>query len=253
MIHYILTCNDNENPIFNGQMITTIAFDADDTLWENEHFFKLTEKRFAELLTDFADREHLAEQLLNTERRNLKRFGYGVKGFVLSMVETAIEVTERRVSAAVIEQIIQTGYEILEHPIHILPYVPDTLASLARDYRLLLITKGDLFDQERKVALSGLSDLFDAVEIVSDKNQNVYERIFGLQADGPEKSVMVGNSIRSDILPALEAGSWGIFVPHHVSWAMEDANLPENHSKFRQIDNIGMLPELIDEINQCGN
>ncbi len=226
-------------------MITTIAFDADDTLWENEHFFKLTEAKFAELLSDYAEKDHLLERLLTAERRNLKIFGYGIKGFMLSMIETAIEVTDKRVPAAVIETILQTGRAMLEHPVHLLPHVKEILPELAKSYRLLLITKGDLFDQERKIALSGLADLFAAIEIVSEKEASTYRRIFEIHTEAPGKTVMVGNSLRSDIIPALDAGGWGVFIPHDLNWAMEHARVPENHARFRRIDTLAALPPLI--------
>ncbi len=229
-------------------MITTIAFDADDTLWENEKFFKLTETKFAELLQDYITADQLSQCLLETERRNLARFGYGAKGFVLSLIETAIEVTNRQVSASTIEQIMQLGFEISEQPVHILPNVLETLTELSTEYRLLLITKGDLIDQERKVALSGLAHLFSAVEIVSKKTTDTYLRIFNQIADGPEKSVMVGNSLRSDVIPAIEAGSWGVYIPHNHSWELESANVPKHHSKFKQIESLSDLRQQIYEI-----
>ena len=229
-------------------MITTIAFDADDTLWENERYFKLTEAKFAELLTDYISADQLSQCLLETERRNLARFGYGAKGFVLSLIETAIEVTDRQVSANIIEQIMQLGFEISEQPVHILPNVSETLNKLSTKFRLLLITKGDLIDQERKISLSGLAHLFSAIEIVSEKTKDTYLRIFNDIADGPEKSVMVGNSLRSDVIPAIEAGSWGIHIPHNHSWELESATIPNNQQKFRQINGFSSLQNQIKEI-----
>ncbi|MEP3275699.1 MAG: HAD family hydrolase [Stappiaceae bacterium] len=230
-------------------MITTIAFDADDTLWENEHFFKLTEAKFADLLVDYADKDHLLERLLAAERRNLKLYGYGIKGFMLSMVETAIEVTEKRIPASVIETILATGRAMLEHPVHLLPDVEQILPDLAKTYRLILITKGDLFDQERKIALSGLVDLFSAIEIVSEKDPATYRRIFDAHTEGAEKTVMVGNSLRSDIIPALEAGGWGVFIPHDLSWTIEHAEAPEDNARFRQLETLAALPELMSRLH----
>ncbi|MEP6146990.1 MAG: HAD family hydrolase, partial [Nisaea sp.] len=186
--------------------LTTLGFDADDTLWENERFFKLTEERFTELLIDFAEPDHLSERLLAAERRNLKIYGFGIKGFTLSMVETAIEVTDERVPAHVIEKILSAGREMHAHPVETLPYVRETLEQLAPDYRMVLITKGDLFDQERKLAASGLGELFDAIEIVSDKMAETYSRIFSETGTDPQHAIMVGNSLKSDIIPAIEAG-----------------------------------------------
>lgn len=229
------------------QTITTIAFDADDTLWHNEQYFQLTEARFTDLLRAHADPDHLAERLLAAERRNLGHYGYGIKGFVLSMIETAIEVTEDRVPARVIREIISAGQEMLAHPIDLLPHARDAVETAARTHRVLLITKGDLLDQERKLAQSGLGDLFDGVEIVSDKTPEVYARIFSAHGDGPERAMMVGNSMKSDVRPAIDAGSWGVFVPHGLSWALENAAPPTGHPRFREIADLGGLVALLQQ------
>src|SRR5690606_25679763 len=186
--------------------ITTIAFDADDTLWQNERYFRLTEQRFAGLLAPYRDAPDLVERLIAATTRNLRFYGFGMKGFALSMVETALEVTDHRVPGPVIAEILAAGRELLTYPIETLPYVDQTLAALEHDYRLILITKGDIFDQERKLAASGLAEYFAAIEIVADKNAATYERIFARHTEGAAHTVMVGNSLRSDILPALEAG-----------------------------------------------
>lgn len=230
-------------------MSLTLGFDADDTLWQNEQFFRLTEARFAELLADFADADHLTERLLASERRNLDRYGFGIKGFTLSMIETAIEVTEGRVPAATIGAILEAGREMLAHPVETLPHVPDTLERLAGNYRLVLITKGDLFDQERKLAASGLGDLFDAVEIVSDKSRATYERIFAQHGDGAERAMMIGNSLKSDVIPAIEAGSWGVFVPHDLTWVHEHAEEPAQAPRFRRLSHLGELEDLLRQID----
>lgn len=225
--------------------LTTIGFDADDTLWQNEQFFRLTERRFAELLADYAEPGHLVERLLAAERKNLAAYGFGIKGFTLSMVETAIEVTEGRAPASVIQAILENGREMLSHPVETLPHVRETLAALAGSYRLVMITKGDLFDQERKLAASGLGDFFDAVEIVSDKKPDTYSRIFARHGNGAERAMMVGNSLKSDVLPALDAGGWGVFVPHELTWVLEHAEEPANHPRFRKIAHLGELAEQI--------
>ena len=168
-----------------ARFLTTIGFDADDTLWHNERFFKLTQDRFAELLADHADPDHLAERLLAAERRNLGHYGFGIKGFVLSMIETALEVTENRVPGEVIADLIAAGQEMLSHPIELMPHARDAVEAVADTHRVLLITKGDLLDQERKLAQSGLGDLFDGVEIVSDKTRPVYEEIFARHGASP--------------------------------------------------------------------
>ncbi|MCB1487291.1 MAG: HAD family hydrolase, partial [Bauldia sp.] len=171
--------------------------------------------------------------------------GFGIKGFTLSMIETAIEVTDGNVPASVIGQILSAGRDMLSHPVETLPHARETLEALAGDYRIILITKGDLFDQERKLAQSGLGELFDAVEIVSAKTAETYARIFAQYGDGAGRSMMVGNSLRSDILPAIEAGSWGVYIPHDLTWVVEHAEPPEGDARYRQLVDLGGLPELI--------
>ena len=229
-----------------SRALTTIGFDADDTLWQNEQFFRLTEKRFAELLADHAAPDHLLERLLEAEKKNLATYGFGIKGFTLSMIETALEVTESRVPASVIGEIVAAGREMLAHPVETLPGVRETLERLSGDYRLVMVTKGDLFDQERKLAASGLGELFAAVEIVSDKSAATYERVFARHGDGAERAMMVGNSLKSDVVPAITAGAWGIFVPHPLTWVLEHVEPPVANPRFREIATLGDLPALID-------
>jgi putative hydrolase of the HAD superfamily len=225
--------------------LTTIGFDADDTLWQNETFFRLTQDRFATLLADHADQDHLADRLLAAERRNLGHYGFGIKGFMLSMIETAIEVTDGRVPAQVIGEILATGQDMLRHPIELLPHAGDVVAGLAGRYRLVLITKGDLLDQERKLAQSGLGEFFDAVEIVSNKTAATYTKAFARHGDGATRAMMVGNSMKSDVRPALEAGAWGVFVPHGLTWVLEHAEAPEGDDRFHELPDLGGLPDLI--------
>lgn len=230
--------------------LSVIGFDADDTLWQNEHYYKLTEASFRDLLAEFAEGEHVSERLLEAERRNLAHYGFGIKGFTLSMIETALEVTEGRVPTQVIGQILSIGRDLLSHPVECLPHARDTLEALCGHYFLVLITKGDLFDQERKLAQSGLGDYFDAVEIVSDKSATTYRRIFGKHGEGPERAMMIGNSLKSDVVPALAAGAWGVFVPHELTWILEHVEKPVEAPRFREIAHLGQLKPLIDEI--CG-
>jgi putative hydrolase of the HAD superfamily len=234
-------------------MLTTIGFDADDTLWQNEAFFRLTQDRFTRLLADHADPDHLAERLEAAERRNLGQYGFGVKGFTLSMIETAIEVTDGRVPARVLGQLIAAGRDMLEHPIELLPHARAAVVALATDYRVILITKGDLLDQERKLAQSGIGDLFHGVEIVSNKTPAAYRTIFARHGTGADQAMMVGNSLKSDVLPALEAGSWGIHVPHGLTWALEAAEPPTGNSRFHVLDHLGGLPELVDGLKPGRN
>ena len=165
--------------------LAAIAFDADDTLWHNERFFRMTQDHFAGLLADYAPRDHLEERLFAAERRNLGHYGFGIKGFMLSMIETALDVTGDRVPAPVIREIVAAGQEMLRHPIELLPHAEDTVRTLAENHHILLITKGDLLDQERKLAQSGLGEHFSGVEIVSDKTASVYASIFARRGIAP--------------------------------------------------------------------
>ena len=228
--------------------LTTIGFDADDTLWQNERFFRLTQERFAELLRDYVDDNHLHRRLLEAERRNLGHYGFGIKGFTLSMIETAIEVSDGKVPATVISELIAAGQDMLSHPIELLPHAREAVEEISATHRVLLITKGDLLDQERKLAQSGLGDLFDGVEIVSHKTTATYHDIFKRHGEGPAWSMMVGNSLRSDVRPAIEAGGWGVFVAHDLTWELEHEDAPEDAPRYRALDDLGQLAALVDEI-----
>lgn len=230
----------------------TIGFDADDTLWHNERFFKLTEARFADLLRDHAAADHLAERLRAAERRNLGRYGYGIKGFVLSMIETAMDVTDDRVPARVLRQILEAGRDMLDHPIELLPHVEDAIRALHGRFPLIVVTKGDLLHQEQKVAQSGLGDWFDAVEIVSDKTPDIYARIFAAHG-GAHSGLMVGNSMKSDVLPMIAAGGIGVHVPHDHAWALEHAEPPEDRERFHEVADLGALPDLVTLLQQDGS
>jgi putative hydrolase of the HAD superfamily len=225
--------------------ITTIGVDADDTLWHHERHYKFTEERFRELLADYAPHDHLAERLTAAEKRNIGHYGYGVKGFTLSMIETAIEVTKGKAPASVISEILEAGRDLLAHPIETLPGVAETLEALKGSFRLVVITKGELLDQERKLAASGLDRLFDAVEIVSEKDPPVYGRIFRRHGTGPDAAMMVGNSLKSDIVPALEAGSWAVHIPSDHQWALDHADEPLGHPRFRRTHAFGELPAIL--------
>lgn len=229
--------------------LSTIGFDADDTLWQNEQFFRFTEERFKALLASHAEPEGISGRLLEAERRNVQHYGFGIKGFTLSMIETAIEVTEGRVPASVIGEILAAGREMLSHPVETLPHTRETLEALAGRFHIVLITKGDLFDQERKLAQSGLGELFDAVEIVSEKNAATYRRIFSRHGDGPKRSMMVGNSLKSDVVPAIEAGGFGVHVPHDLTWALEHADVPVDSPRFMRLKHLGELPELVAKLD----
>ena len=241
-----------KTPINN---VTTIAFDADDTLWHNETIFRLTEERFAALLSQEMDSEPLMERLLETERKNLKFYGYGIKGFTLSMIETALQIAGEKLSPTVISEILAAGREMLTHPVETLPGVRKTLETLSDQFRLIVITKGDLFDQERKIAESGLGELFNAVEIVSEKTSQTYFELLDRHGTGPKQAVMVGNSLKSDVRPALEAGAWGVYVPYHITWGMEVAEEPFTHDRYFKINRLDQLLELVgcrEEVSRKG-
>ena len=222
--------------------ITTVGLDADDTLWHNETIFRLTHARLVALLADHGDEATIAARMAETEKRNLRLYGYGVKGFTLSMIETAMELTGGEAPAAVVREILAAGREMLAHPVETLPGVDEALARLSERYRLVLITKGDLLDQERKLAASGLGDLFAAVEIVSEKDRSTYDRVFARHGTGAAEAVMAGNSMKSDVLPALEAGAFAVHIPYHVTWAHELAEAPEDHARYGALDSISDLP-----------
>ncbi|MFW2380401.1 MAG: HAD family hydrolase [Acidimicrobiales bacterium] len=204
--------------------IEVVAFDGDDTLWLSETFFVLTQQRFNALLSPWCDATETAERLLERERRNLSHFGYGVKGFALSMIETAIEASQGDIPSAAVGEIVEWAREMMEHPVELLPGVVETLDGLADRYRLLIITKGDLFHQESKVAASGLADRFESIHIVSEKDPGTYRGIVNGLDLPAERFLMVGNSTRSDIEPVLSIGGRAVHVPHDHTWALEHAD-----------------------------
>lgn len=229
--------------------IQVIGFDADDTLWHCEREFRLTQDRFAALLAEYSERDHLEQRLLAAERRNLGRYGFGTKGFVLSMIETALEVTDDRVPGYVIRALVEAGHEMLAHPIELLPNARAAIEALKGTFRLVLITKGDLIDQERKLAASGLGEMFDGVEVVTHKDATTYRAVFERQKVAPERAMMVGNSLASDVLPVLELGGWAVHVPHPLTWELEQAQAPKNAPKFHQIADLAELGRLISRLS----
>ena len=241
---YVTHKTGQEHPLSNKNW--TIAFDADDTLWHNERGIKLTQNRFSDLLADFTSGDDLQDRLLSAERRNLGIYGFGVKGFVLSMVETSIEVTDCAVPTAVIAELLM-GRDMLSDPVEMLTGVGSAIEKLRQTAEIVLITKGDLLVQDCKLAQSGLGDLFDAVEIVSDKTTDVYARIFARHDTAHQ--MMVGNSVRSDVIPAIEAGAWGVHVPHELTLAYEHVVAPITHRRFREVATLGELPELVATLN----
>jgi len=219
-----------------------IGFDADDTLWHNESIFEKTHERYRALLSQYHDAATVDRTLFATEMRNLELYGYGVKGFTLSAIETAIHLTSGKIRADEIQQLIELGQNMLVHPVELLEGVSAALAVLAQRHRLLLITKGDLRDQERKLAKSGLESHFQHVEIVSEKNEAAYAAIWRRHGVAAGEFLMVGNSIKSDILPVLSLGGAAAYVPYHLTWAAERVEeVPRADGRFFQ---IGALREL---------
>lgn len=229
-------------------MRLTIGFDGDDTLWHNETIFSMTQEKFREMLGPFSEAADPDERLLAVERANLRLFGYGIKGFVLSMIETAIEVTQGRIAAHDIQRLIDYGKAMLDHPVELLDGVTETLEALSSAHDLILITKGDLFDQESKLARSGLIPQFAAIEIVSEKDPATYRRVLERHGIDPARFVMIGNSLRSDILPVIGIGGHAIHVPYHVTWAHEHVEEPEGG--VLAAESILDVPALIDGLQR---
>lgn len=231
-----------------------VAFDGDDTLWHNEPLFWATQDRFKQLLAPYCPADHLAEKLLATEIANLALFGYGIKGFALSMIETAIQVSGGQVPVAVIEELIVRAKEMLAHPAHLLDGVAPAVAAVkGLGVGVMIITKGDLMDQEAKLARSGLAELFEAVEVVSEKDEALYRRLFTKHGAAPQDCVMVGNSVRSDILPALAAGAWAVHIPYAGPvWAHEQAEPPQDHPRYARMDSMAQLPDWLSRLKNRG-
>ena len=231
-------------------MIELVAFDGDDTLWHNEAIFSMTQANFAALMEPYVEDEDLADRLFATEMRNLRLFGYGVKSFTLSMIETAIELSHGRVTAHEIQSIVDAGRSMLEHPVELLEGVEAAIDAVSERYAVMLITKGDLFDQESKLARSGLGERFDAVEIVAEKNETCYRRILTQRGIAADRFVMVGNSGRSDILPTLALGSWAVHVPYPLLWTHEhvDDERLEGFDRYRRIESLGDLLPTLDAV-----
>lgn len=228
--------------------ISTIGLDGDDTLWHSEGHFAVTTERFIGLvepwLADDGASESTSDLLVATERRNLTLFGYGAKAFTLSMIETAIQVSGGTITAGAIQEIIGWGREILDHPIELLDGVVETLEEMVGDFDLFLITKGDLLHQESKIARSGIADLFGAIEIVSEKEPDTYRRVLNRYGALPEQFVMVGNSVRSDVLPVIKVGGRAVHVPYHATWELEQPDSIDEVS-FPTIGSLRELPALL--------
>lgn len=228
----------------------TIAFDADDTLWHSERHYAQTQAEFAKLLAHYRDEAYIHAHLYEVESRNIQHFGYGVKGFALSMIETAVELTDGRVSGNDIKAIIALAKDMLNANIELLDGVSETIAQLAERHRLMVITKGDLLDQEKKIQRSGLRKYFHRIEIVSEKTRESYARLLAEHSIATQKFFMVGNSLRSDILPILELGGSAAYIPYEITWQHETAETPGGDAGFHQLEHIGQLPALLDQLEK---
>lgn len=233
-------------------MFDLIAFDADDTLWHSEDLYAAAQDRFAALLANYAEPEAALQILHDTEINNLQPYGYGVKAFVLSMLEAAVQISEGRICSAEVSALIALGKEILASEVRMLEHVEETLAALAGKHTLMVITKGDLSHQAAKLSDSGLAAYFKYVEIVADKTQDVYASILARVGISPQRFLMVGNSMRSDILPVLQMGGWGVYVPYKITWAHERAELPEDlRRRCVQLNHLGELPAAMLKIERA--
>jgi putative hydrolase of the HAD superfamily len=227
------------------QDLKILAFDADDTLWENETFFREVEEKFGELMEDFHPRHTTARELLRTEIENIALYGYGIKAFILSMIETAMRISDKTIPVGAIEKIIGLGREMLSKPVVLLPGVEDVLKNFQGEYRLVMATKGDLLDQERKLKKSGLEKYFHHIEIMSEKKEADYEKLIRHLDIRPREFAMIGNSIKSDVLPVINLGGHGIHVPFHTTWAHETVEAEINHANFHQLKSIGEIVGLL--------
>lgn len=225
--------------------LKVIAFDADDTLWVNEPYFQNTEKKFCALLEEFMPQHTLSRELFKIEIDNLPLYGYGVKGYILSMIEAALKVTGNTIPIEAIETILQYGKEILNEPIELLEGVEEVLAALKERYRLVVATKGDLLDQERKLKKSGLNHYFHHIEIMSEKKEEDYRKLIRHLDIDPSEFLMIGNSVKSDILPVLAIGGSAIHVPYHTTWAHEQVEVTLDHEHFHHVERIREVLPLI--------
>ena len=224
---------------FNETMdIKVIAFDADDTLWVNEPYFEETENKFCALMEDYLSKQGLSQELFRVEIQNLPLYGYGIKGYILSMIEAAMKISNNTISVAIIEKIIQYGKELLEKPIELLDGVEDALQTLKGKYKLVVATKGDLLDQHRKLTKSGLGHYFHHIEVMSDKQEIDYEKLVKRLDIRAESFLMIGNSLKSDVLPVLGIGGYAIHIPFHTTWAHEKIDHKVEHANFRTFDKI---------------
>ncbi|PWK77348.1 putative hydrolase of the HAD superfamily [Mucilaginibacter oryzae] len=225
--------------------LKVIAFDADDTLWVNEPYFQATEEKFCSLLENFLPVHTISKELFKVEVDNLPLYGYGIKGYILSMIEAALSISEKNISVEVVETILQYGKEMLNQPIELLNDVEHVLSSLKNQYRLVVATKGDLLDQERKLKKSGLAHYFHHIEIMSDKKEADYTKLIKHLDIEPSEFMMIGNSLRSDVMPVIAIGGYAVHVPYHTTWAHEHVETVLTHPNFKQVDRITEVLEIV--------
>jgi putative hydrolase of the HAD superfamily len=225
--------------------LKVIAFDADDTLWHNEHYFQEVEHTFCAMLEEYLPQHTVERELLQTEMKNVSLYGYGIKSFILSMIETAIRISDKTIQVSVVERIILLGREMLDKPIEKMDGVDEVLHLLKEKYRLVVATKGDLLDQERKLKKSGLEHFFHHIEIMSEKGESDYLKLIKHLDIKPDEFLMIGNSLKSDVLPVLALGGHGFHIPYHITWGHEKVDKIIDHPNFKE---FGKLSEIVDHL-----
>jgi putative hydrolase of the HAD superfamily len=234
-------------------VIDVIAFDADDTLWHNESLYSIAQQRFQEIVRPYDNDDEVLAELYETEMANLPHFGYGIKSFTLSMIETAIRISGGRIEAREVEEILGIAKEMKRAPVSLLEHAEDVVRALSGSHRLMLVTKGDLLDQERKIANSGLAPYFDQVEVVTDKTDSVYQALLAKHRIAPERFLMVGNSLRSDVLPVVALGGRAVHIPYHLTWAHEAVSVHSDEAlAYVELEHIGLLPEFVEQLERHG-
>jgi len=230
-------------------MIEVVAFDADDTLWKNEVLYKQAEQRFEDLMREAGYNGSAVDVLNKVEKRNVPVYGFGIKSFTLSMIEAALVIGDGRCKPGWIHSVLDFSKEILTSDIELLPHTIKTLEMLSRNYSLILITKGELSEQERKIEVTGVAKYFDHIEILGSKHEEAYRSVLRKHNISPETFVMVGNSLRSDILPVLSLGAHGVYVPHEITWIYEQVSEDDiGDAGYEKIDHLGLLPDLLQTI-----
>ncbi len=228
-----------------------IAFDADDTLWHSESLYAAAQEEYRRLLSSYAEAETIDRVLHQTEMQNLAVYGYGVKGFALSMIEAALDISRQQITGREVQRVLELAKQMLSTDVELIDGVPEVIAHLAQSYRLMLITKGDLAHQEAKIEQSGLKAYFHSIEIVTDKTPHSYAALLARHQLEPSRFLMIGNSLRSDILPVLEIGGQAVHVPYAITWAHEHVTVsPEQQGRYHELEHIGQLPALVEQLTR---